>query len=165
MNWGVAGLVYAAAYGAVVAALGGQPQVRLLIGNLALLMPPVTPLVVAIRRREEWRGRQTVFIAAIAAWAALWLVGQIAWFIAEVGLHEQLPWFHWFILLQLCGSALPLIAIVAWPHHGARSETASTAAIDIAVLVFLTGFLYWSLVIAPGMDAVNAAFALQALAY
>jgi len=165
MNWGVAGLVYAAAYGAVVAALGGQPQVRLLIGNLALLMPPVTPLVVAIRRREEWRGRQTVFIAAIAAWAALWLVGQIAWFIAEVGFHEQLPWFHWFILLQLCGSALPLIAIVAWPHHGARSETASTAAIDIAVLVFLTGFLYWSLVIAPGMDAVNAAFALQALAY
>src|SRR5581483_5923259 len=164
MNWALAGIVYAAMYAAAIAALGPAPHARLLLGNLALLLPPVAPLAVVARRRGDWTGRQRVFFGAIAAWAALWLAGQIFWAIDELGLHHPLPWFTWYILLQLCGSALPLVALVAWPHKGARAETAATATIDIIVLVFLVGFLYWSLIIAPGMDPANASVALRSLA-
>jgi PAS domain S-box-containing protein len=165
MNWAVAGLVYAAAYAVAIAALGSQPHARLLLGNVALLVPPAIPLAIVWRRRAVWAGRQSVFFAALAAWAALWLVGQFGWFITEVGRGEPQPWFHWYIVLQLCGSALPLIAIVAWPHRGVRVETAATAAIDIAVLTFLTGFFYWSLIIAPGMEPAHAPLAFHSLAY
>src|SRR5579871_3420766 len=165
MNWAVIGLVYAAGYAAAIAALDGQPHARLILGNVALLVPPTVLPVVVWRRRHDWLGRQSVFFAALASWATLWLVGQIAWFITEVGRGEAQPWFHWYIVLQLCGSALPLIAMVAWPHRGARLDTAVTAAIDIAVLLFLTGFLYWSLIIAPGMDAANAPLAFHSMAY
>ena len=102
-----------------------------------------------------------MFWAAIAAWAALWFVGQIGWAVDELLRATPLPWFKWHIILQLCGSALPLIALVAWPHRGRVAETAITVALDIAVLVFLTGFLYWSLIIAPGTDPAQSPLALR----
>jgi PAS domain S-box-containing protein len=165
MNWAIAGLVYAAVYAAMVWALGDHTYARLVVGNVALLIPPFVPLATIWRRRHVWAGRQRVFFAAIAAWALLWAVGQVWWAFDEVVRSAALPWFTWHTILQLCGSALPLIAIVAWPHRGARSETAITSAIDIAVLMFLTGFLYWALIIAPGMEPSHAAFALRSLAY
>jgi PAS domain S-box-containing protein len=165
MNWALAGLVYCGTYAALVAALGDRTSARLLVGNAALLLPPIVPLAVILWRRDDWRGRQAVFFGTIAAWAALWLIGQIAWAFDEVVRSAPLPWFKWHIILQLSGSALPLIAIVAWPHRGTRSETALTAAIDIAVLVSLTGFLYWSLIIAPGMVPSHSALALRSLAF
>jgi PAS domain S-box-containing protein len=164
MNWAVAGLIYAAAYAALVRALGDHDRARLIVGNIALIVPPLGPLAVIVRDRRRWRGRQAVFWSAIGAWALLWFVGQAAWASDEVLRATLLPWFRWHIVLQLSGSALPLIAIVAWPHRGAREDSAGTAAIDIAVLVFLTAFLYWSLVIAPGMDPARSAEALQSLA-
>lgn len=165
MNWAVAGLVYAGAYAALTAVLAGAPHARVLLGNVALLLSPLAPLYVIVRRRRDWHGRQLVFFGALAAGAGLWLTGQLLWAFDEVVRATPLPWFHWYILLQLCGSAMPLIAIVAWPHRGARTETATTAAIDIAVLVFLTGFLYWSLIIAPGTAGPNAALGLRLLAW
>ena len=165
MNWAIAGLAYCGLYAALVWALGDRTSARLLVGNAALLLPPFVPLAVIIRRRAAWRGRQAVFFGAIAAWAALWLIGQVGWASDEVLRSMPLPWFKWHIILQLSGSALPLIAIVAWPHRGPRSETALTATLDIAVLVSLTGFLYWSLIIAPGMDASHAALAFRSLAF
>jgi hypothetical protein len=152
MNWAVAGLVYAAAYAALVTALGDREPARLIAGNIGLLLPPLAPLVVLGRRRGVWHGRQAVFWGAIGAWAALWLIGQIGWSNDELFHSIPLPWFKWHIVLQLCGSVLPLIALVAWPHRAAAAETAITVAIDITVLVFLSGFLYWSLIIAPGTD-------------
>jgi PAS domain S-box-containing protein len=164
MNWASAGILYAGLYAGLVLALGENHHARLLIGNAALLVPPMIPIAVMLSRRGQWRGRQAVFWAAIAAWPVLWLAGQIGWSIDEVLRGVPLPWFKWPIVLQLCGSALPLIALVAWPHRGSHPETADTAAIDVAVLVFLTGFLYWSLIIAPGTDPVRAPMALRALA-
>ena len=164
MNWAIAGLAYCGLYAALVWALGDRMHARLLIGNAALLLPPFVPLAVIMRRRAAWRGRQAVFFGALAAWAALWLIGQVGWATDEVFRSMPLPWFKWHIVLQLSGSALPLIAIVAWPHRGPRSETALTAALDIAVLVSLTGFLYWSLIIAPGMDPSHAPLAFRSLA-
>jgi hypothetical protein len=141
MNWALVGLVYAGAYVAVVSALGDRADARLLIGNVALLIPPIAPILVMFWRRGHWRGRQAVFWGAIVAWPILWLIGQVGWSIDEVFRSAPLPWFRWHIIPQLCGSALPLIALVAWPHRGTQRESAVTAAVDVAVLVFLAGFL------------------------
>ena len=162
--WAAAGLLYAGAYAALMIGLSGADGVRLIVGNAALLLPPLAPIVVLARRRRDWRGRQAVFFAAIGAWAVLWFVGQVGWAADELLLATPLPWFKWHILLQLCGSALPLIALVAWPHRPAPAESAVTVALDIVVLVFLTGFLYWSLIIAPGMEPAQSAMALRSLA-
>jgi PAS domain S-box-containing protein len=164
MNWALAGLVYAGAYAALMIGLADQSASRLVIGNIALLLPPLAPLYVLATRRRAWRGRQAVFWGAIGAWAALWFIGQLGWASDELLRATPLPWFKWHIILQLCGSALPLIALVARPHRPAPDETAITAALDIAVLTFLTGFLYWSLIIAPGVDPVQSSLALRSLA-
>jgi PAS domain S-box-containing protein len=164
LNWAVIGLAYAGAYVALTTALADQASVRLVVGNIALLLPPLAPIAVLVSRRGAWRGRQAVFWGAIFASAVLWLVGQVAWASDELLQATLLPWFKWPIILQLCASALPLIALVAWPHRTAPEETAVTVALDITVLAFLTGFLYWCLIIAPGMDAAHAPLALRTLA-
>jgi PAS domain S-box-containing protein len=164
MNWAIAGLVYAAVYAALVTGLADRADARLLIGNIALLLPPLAPLYVWAVRRRAWRGRQAVFWGTIAAWAILWLVGQAAWASDELLHASLLPWFKWPIIIQLCASALPLIALVALPHRGVEAETATTVALDIAALMCLTGFLYWSLIIAPGIDPAHNRLALQSLA-
>jgi hypothetical protein len=162
--WAAAGLAYAALYAGLLLAIGGREPARIITGNIALLLPPLAPVAVLVSRRRAWRGRQAVFWAAIGAWPVLWLLGQFGWSADELLRATPLPWFKWYLVLQLCGSALPLIALVAWPHRGATSETATTVALDVAVLVFLTGFLYWSLIIAPGTDPAHAPLALRTLA-
>src|SRR5215204_1816297 len=164
MNWAVAGLVYAAVYAGLVSALSDREWARLVVGNIGLLLPPLALLAALLQRRSAWRGRQAVFFAALGAWAALWLVGQIGWAYDELFAATSLPWFKWHIILQLCGSALPLIALVAWPHRDNVTETSITVALDITVLVFLTGFLYWSLIIAPGTAPEQSPLALRMLA-
>src|SRR5580765_535273 len=164
MNWAIAGLVYAGAYAALMVGLADHAATRLVVGNIALLLPPFATLYVLAGRRRAWRGRQAVFWGAIASWAFLWLVGQTAWASDELLNATLLPWFKWPIIMQLCASALPLIAIVARPDRGVHAESATTVAIDITALVFLTGFLYWSLIIAPGMDPAHNRLALQSLA-
>src|SRR5262249_33204801 len=164
MNWAIAGVVYAVAYVALTIALSDAGATRTLAGNIGLLLPPLALIAAVVRRRDAWRGRQAVFWGAIGAWALLWLIGQIVWATDEVFLATPLPWFRWPIIMQLCASALPLIALVAWPHRSVDREKATAIVLDIAVLVFLTGFLYWSLIIAPGMDPVHAPLALRTLA-
>jgi len=164
MNWAVAGLVYAVVYAGLVSALSEREWARLVVGNIGLLLPPLALLAALLRRRSAWRGRQAVFFAALGAWAALWFVGQIGWAYDELFAATPLPWFKWHIILQLCGSALPLIALVAWPHRDNVAETSITVALDIIVLVFLTGFLYWSLIIAPGTAPEQSPLALRMLA-
>jgi PAS domain S-box-containing protein len=164
INWAIVGVVYAAAYVLLTTLLAGQGYTRTVAGNIGLLLPPFSLLIAVARRRRDWRGRHAVFWAAIGAWPLVWLIGQTAWSSDELLRSNLLPWFKWPIIMQLCASALPLLALVAWPHRGTRSETASTVALDIAVLVFLTASLYWSLIIAPGMDPAHNALALRSLA-
>jgi len=164
MNWALAGLLYAGACAALMTALADQGSARLLAGNIALLLPPLAPIYVVYTRRHAWRGRQAVFWSAIGAWAVLWFAGQIGWAANEVFGSLANPWFKWHTILQLSGSALPLIALVAWPHRSAPDETATTVAIDITVLTFLTAFLYWSLILAPATDPAHASMGLRSLA-
>jgi PAS domain S-box-containing protein len=164
MNWAIAGILYTAACATLTTQLADQETARLVAGNIALLLPPLAPLYVIATRRREWRGRSAVFWGAIAVWAALWFVGQVAWAADEILRATPLPWFKWHIVRQLCGSALPLIALVSWPHRPAAEDSAITVGIDVTVLVFLTGFLYWSLIIAPANDPAQTAMGLRSLA-
>ena len=164
MNWVIAGLVYAGVYAILMSGLADHDSARMTVGNIALLLPPLAPLFVIATRRQAWRGRQAVFWGAIGAWAALWFLGQLGWASDELFRSSPLPWFRWHIVLQLSGSALPLIALVAWPHRQGPAAAAITVTLDIIVLVFLTGFLYWSLIIAPGFDPAHASLALRSLA-
>jgi PAS domain S-box-containing protein len=164
MNWAVIGIAYAAAYAGLVTLLADSGYTRTLVGDIGLLLPPFALMIAVARRRADWRGRQAVFWLTIGAWPVLWLAGQIAWTFDELLRANPLPWFKWPIILQLCASALPLLALVAWPHRGTRDETAPTVALDVVVLVFLTASLYWSLIIAPGMDPAHNALALRSLA-
>ena len=59
---------------------------------------------------------------------------------------------------------MPLIALMARPHRHEPPDTAMTSALDITVLVMLTGFLYWSLIIAPGTEPAQSSTALRSLA-
>src|SRR3954471_25001653 len=164
MNWAIAGLVYAGVCAALMTGLADQGMPRVVAGNIALLLPPLAPLYVLASRRRAWRGRQAVFWGAMAAWAVLWLAGQLGWAADEIFRATPTPWFKWHMVLQLCGSALPLIALVSWPHRPAPDDAATTVAIDVTVLVFLTGFLYWSLIIAPSTNPALASMGLRALA-
>jgi PAS domain S-box-containing protein len=164
MFWVISGLVYSAVYVAAVLALAGHDHTRLIVGNVGLFLPPLATLAVIVRRRDDWVGRERVFWTGMAAWAACWVVGRTGWAFDEIFRSHPLPWFQWYLVLQLTASALPLISLVAWPHRGVRSESAMTAALDILVLTFLAAFLYWSLVIAPGTHAGHSALALRSLA-
>jgi PAS domain S-box-containing protein len=163
MMWAIVGLAYSAVYAALVVALG-DTHLRLLIGNAALLLPPLVPLAVIVWRRRRWFGHEAVYWGAIGAWALLWLIGQIGWSADEVLHATPLPWFKWHVVLQLGGSAMPLIALIVRPHRREPPDTAVTSAIDIAVLLVLTGFLYWSLIIAPGTEPGQSSAALRSLA-
>ena len=164
MNWAIAGLVYSGVYAALTIGLAGMASARVVVGNIALLLPPLGLLYVLATRRHAWRGRQAVFWGAFGAWSVLWFAGGLGWAADELLLATPLPWFKWHIVLQLCGSALPLIALVAWPHRSTPEDTAVTVAIDVTVLVFLTGFLYWSLIIAPANNPEQSAIGLRWLA-
>jgi PAS domain S-box-containing protein len=163
MNWGLVGVLYAVGYALVVSALKNE-HARILVGNIALLFPPIFTVGVIASRLHVWTGRQRLFWITIATGAAFWFGGQIVWANEELARAHMLPWFRWFIVVQLCGSVLPLIALVAQPHKGPRTETAATAAIDVCALACLAAFLYWSLIIAPGMVPDRATLALRILA-
>src|SRR3989442_3638304 len=102
MNWALAGLVYACAYVAIILALGEREYARLLVGTVALLIPPIAPIIVMLSRCGDWRGRQAVFWAAIGAWPVLWLIGQIGWSVGARFLPVPPSWVQWHILPPLC---------------------------------------------------------------
>src|SRR3979411_1508735 len=103
MNWAIVGLVYSGVYAAGVSVRADPTAARTVIGTLAPLLPPLVLLAVLARRWRAWRGNQAVFWGAIAAWAALWFIGQIGWAVDELLRATPLPWFKWHIVLQLCG--------------------------------------------------------------
>ena len=123
MIWAAAGCGYAALYIGAVLLMHGRPHALLLIGNICQLLPPLLPILVVLRRRKEWIGRHRVLWDAIAVGATLWLAGQTAWAVHELLLAHRLPVIGWTIVRELCGSAMPLIALMAWPHRGQRPET------------------------------------------
>lgn len=164
MIWLITGLAYMTAYAAVALLVAGQPIVRLWLGNLGLLISPMVLIVVVLWRRRDWAGRHRVFWDGVAAGAVLWLVGQIVWAVWELSRQQAMPWLNLIIVPQLCGSLMTLLALVARPHRGQQPETQLTAILDLYVLAALAGFLYWSLILLPGMVPDRSAMALRLLA-
>src|SRR3989442_11330269 len=102
MNWALAGLVYACAYVAIILALGEREYARLLVGTVALLIPPIAPIIVMLSRRGDWRGPHAGFLGAIGAGPMVWVVGPIG-----LGGGEKFPAgaparVQMDIILQLC---------------------------------------------------------------
>ena len=161
MIWAAAGCGYAALYIAAVLLLNGRPDALLWVGNICQLLPPLLPIVVVLRRRKEWIGRHRVFWDAIALGAALWLAGQTAWAVHELVLAHRLPVLAWTIVPELCGSAMPLMALVAWPHRGQRPEVSLMTVLDLSVLATVAAFLDWALVIVPTLPPSRSALAVQ----
>ena len=91
MPWIVAGTAYTAGYVALLWALAPFPAERLWAGNIGLLVSPLVPIVVILRRHRDWSGPALVFWGAIASGCSLWLFGQAAWSHAELARHELLP--------------------------------------------------------------------------
>src|SRR3989442_15782568 len=109
MNWALAGLVYACAYVAIILALGEREYARLLVGTVALLIPPIAPIIVMLSRRGDWRGRQAGFLAPLGAWAVLWLVGEIGWGVGGRFRAGPPPRVKGHIIPPLCWWGLPPI--------------------------------------------------------
>jgi PAS domain S-box-containing protein len=153
-----------AAYAVLASFVADDALARLWVGNLGLLLPPIAPIVVVLRRRREWLGHHRVFWYALAVAASLWLAVQIVFAISEIGQQRAMPFVHLVIIPQLSASLMPLLALVAQPHRGQRPETAMTAVLDLYVLGVLAAFLYWSLILLPGMDPTRSDAAVRMLA-
>ncbi len=164
MIWLLAGVVYSSAYVAVGFVLAQRPVAQLWVANFGLLVSPLIPIVVVLRRRRDWTGRHRAFWEAIAVGCGLWLAGQLAWAVDELLLDRALPFATWDIVAQLSGSMMPLLALAAWPHAGERRESAATATLDVYALVCIAAFVFWSLVAAPGLSVRTASSGTRLLA-
>ena len=101
---------------------GGSPISRrcaLVAGNIALLLPPLAPLYVVLStRRRAWRGRQAFSGARLPRGRLLWFVGQLGWAADELfRVDRRCRGSSGTSCCSCRGSALPLIALVAWPHR------------------------------------------------
>ena len=83
MNWALVGVLYAIGYALVVTALT-TAHARVVVGNIALLLPPLVTVGVVVWRHRLWAGRQRLFWIAIASGAALWFAGQSVWAAEEL---------------------------------------------------------------------------------
>ena len=139
-------------------------SVSLLPAHAAALFPPLVVLILVLRRRREWLGCHLVFWDAMAAWAALALLGHAGWLLDETVFGNAHPWFAWHTLVRLTAGMLPLIALLTRPHRGLRLELATTTAIDVWIITVMLGFMLWSTVFAPAASALHESPSLEAIA-
>jgi PAS domain S-box-containing protein len=163
-RWTIAATAYTAAYVAAILLLAGNETERLWVGNIGLLIPPLFPIAMVLRRRRDWSGRALVFWGAVAAGSGLWFVGHLAWMDAELLRAHLLPWVEWPVAAKLCGGILPMVALLAWPHAAIRGASPISIAIDIAGIALVSLFLFWSLILAPGLVPSAAPVAVRSLA-
>jgi PAS domain S-box-containing protein len=163
-RWTAAATAYTAAYVAVILPLSGSETARVWVGNIGLLIPPLLPIAVVLRRRRDWSGRALVFWGAVAAGAGLWFVGHVAWMEAELVRDHLLPWVEWPVAAKLCGGILPMVALIAWPHAAIRGASPLSIALDIGGIAVVSLFLFWSLILAPGLAPAAAPVAIHSLA-
>src|SRR5262245_23147310 len=141
MSWLIFGIFYTCAYGAIGWVLRDQPAVVSGFRAAALLVPPLTGVIVIVRRRQTWSGCQWLFWATIALGLTLSAIGLAGWAADELFFHHS-SWLAWPAVFALFGNVAPLFALLAQPNRGPRESLAATTAVDIAGLAVVTGFLY-----------------------
>lgn len=155
MGWLACGVVYSIAYLAIGWVLRGQGQALLWFRVLALLIPPLTGVVVIARRRHVWTGCHWLFWATIALGLTMSAIGLVGWTVDEFLLGRETSWLGWFTVFALFGAVAPLFGLLAQPHRGSREAVTATMAVDIAGIAVMTGFLYSRFVIGPDLTLVS----------
>ena len=156
MAWLASGILYSVAYVAIGWLLRGQIQALLWFRIVALLIPPLTGVVVIARRRNVWTGCHWLFWATIALGLTMSAIGLVGWTVDEFLLGRETSWLGWFTVFALFGAVAPLFGLLAQPHRGSREAVTATMAVDIAGIAVMTGFLYSRFVIGPDLTLVNA---------
>ena len=156
MAWLASGVIYSVAYLGIGWLLRGQPAALLWFRVLALLVPPLTGVVVIARRRHVWTGCHWLFWATIALGLTMSAIGLVGWTVDELLLGHETSWLGWFTVFALFGAVAPLLGLLAQPHRGSREAVTATMAVDIAGIAVMTGFLYSRFVIGPDLTPVSA---------
>ena len=130
------------AYLAAGAYWRGSAQALLWLRITALLVPPLTGVLVIAVRRRDWTGCQWLFWATIALGLSMTAISIVGWTVDEVLLGRETSWLGWYTVFALFGAVAPLFALLAQPHRGAREPITASTAVDIAGIAVITGFLY-----------------------
>ena len=142
MTWLAGGVLYSMAYLAAGAYLRGNVHALLWLRITALLVPPLTGVLVIALRRRDWTGCQWLFWATVALGLSMTAIGIVGWTVDEVLLARETSWLGWYTVFALFGAVAPLFALLAQPHRGARESITASTAVDIAGIAVITGFLY-----------------------
>ena len=100
------------------------------------MLPAVALVVVVLYRRREWRGCQRLFWDSAAIGVGLWIVGYAGW-VTEAIAFGSSGAIRPHTLVGLCGGIVPLIALLARPHLGVRSDAVTGVAILMASYALL----------------------------
>lgn len=156
MAWLAGGVIYSILYVAVGWFFRGYPAVFPWFRIAALLVPPMTGVVVIARRRHTWSGCHWLFWATIAFGVTMSAIGLLGWTVDEVLLDRETSWLGWYTVFTLFGGVAPLFALLAQPHRGPREGLTATTAVDIAGIAVMTGFLYSHFVVSPDLTPITS---------
>jgi PAS domain S-box-containing protein len=143
------GILYTAVYLGAGALLGGYPSVRTVVANTLLLILAGSVCAVVLRRRREWEGTHRLFWDAFAAGMAMWCIGMIGFTVSSVTNHRS--WVEWHTMFSLCGGIGPLVALLTFPHLGARKTAAWAVAVDLTSYAMLIGFVFAYFIMVPSV--------------
>src|SRR5438552_5683641 len=155
MAWLASGVAYSVAYIFVGWLLHGHAHLLLAFRISALLVPPMTGVIVIARRRSDWTGCHWLFWATIALGLTMSAIGLIGWTVDELLLARETSWLGWHTVFALFGAAAPLFALLTQPHRGSREPMTASTAVDIAGIAVMTGFLYSHFVVGPDLMPIS----------
>ena len=89
MAWLAGGVLYSIAYLVAGSLLRGSAQALVWLRISALLIPPLTGILVIARRRRDWTGCQWLFWATVALGLSMTTIGIVGWTIDEVLLSAR----------------------------------------------------------------------------
>jgi len=156
MVWLGFGVIYSLAYVTVGWLLEGLPQALLWFRAAALLVPPLTGVVIIVRRRHVWTGCHWLFWATVVLGLMMSAIGLLGWTVDEIMLGSSTSWLGWYAVFVLFGGGAPLLALLAQLHRGSRERVTATTAVEIAGIAVLTGFLYSHFVIGPDLSPLTS---------
>ncbi len=145
------GLVYVLIYVAGVWAFRAHPTALAVLGNLALLAPPIATCAVILARRRRWAGCQRLFWDTFGIGVGLWVIGHLGSVFEQIVDGRQ-SWLQWHTLFSLCGGIGPLIALFARPHAGVRRESVGPVGLVVASYGLLAAFIYTYFVLVPAVS-------------
>jgi PAS domain S-box-containing protein len=156
MAWLAGGILYSIGYLVVGLLLHGRAQALVWLRLFALLVPPLIGILVIARRRRDWTGCQWLFWATVALGLSMTAIGIIGWTVDEMLLARETSWLGWYTVFTLFGTIAPLFALLAQPHRGTREPMTASAAVDIAGIAVMTGFLYSHFVVGSDLSPLTA---------